>query len=100
MACPDTVHYTQTDLGCIPNDPGGFTSKFYSIGLGLCAAAAFLFILYGGFLILTSQGNISQFNRGKGYVFYSVVGLLFAVLAAVFLQFVVIDLLKIPGFTK
>lgn len=96
--CPG--NQTLTDFGCIPNDPGGFTSKFYGIGLGLVSAAAFLFILYGGYLILTSQGNPTQFNRGRGYVFYSIMGLLFAILAAVFLQTVAIDFLHIPGFSK
>jgi Type IV secretion system pilin len=98
MTCPP--NQTATDFGCIPNEPGGFTSKLYGIGLGLVGAAAVLFIIYGGYLILTSQGNSLQVARGKTYVMYSIIGLIFAILAAIFLQLVVVDFLHIPGFSK
>ena len=98
MNCPP--NQTHTDFGCIPNEPGGFTSKLYGIGLGLVAASALLFIIYGGYLILSSQGNSTQLARGKTYVFSSIIGLIFAILAAVFLQLVAVDFLHIPGFTK
>lgn len=89
---------TQTDLGCIPDDVPGFVSKFYGIGLGLIGGVALLFILYGGYLILTSQGNPEQLNRGKTNITYAVIGLLLAIFGYVFIEVIAKDILKIPGF--
>lgn len=90
---------TQTDLGCIPNDPFGFVTKFYGIGLGFVGAVALLFMIYGGYIILTSQGNPDKLNNGKSYIFYALAGLLLAVFGYVFIQVVIVDILKIPGFS-
>lgn len=87
-----------TELGCIPSDPIGFVAKFYSIGLGLIGGVAVLFIIYGGYLILTSQGNPTQLNNGKSYIAYAIVGLLLAVFGYVFIQIVLVDILHAPGF--
>ena len=88
-----------TDLGCIPNDPIGFVQKFYGIGLGMIGGVALLFIMYGGYLIMTSQGNPSQLNNGRSYIVYALIGLLLAIFGYVFVQVIVVDVLQIPGFT-
>lgn len=87
-----------TDLGCIPNDVMGFVSKFYGIGLGLIGGIALLFIIYGGYLILTSQGNPEQINKGKTNIVYAVIGLLLAIFGFVFIETIAKDILRIPGF--
>jgi hypothetical protein len=46
-----------TDLGTIPCTPTGFAQALYSVGLMFIGVVALLFIVYGGFLILTSQGS-------------------------------------------
>lgn len=98
MACLSTE--TSTDLGCIPNDPVGFVGKFYSIGLSLIGGVAVLFIIYGGYTLLTSRGNPAQINKGKSYIFYAIAGLLLAIFGYVFVQIIAVDILKIPGFSK
>lgn len=95
MPCPDGV---QTDLGCIPNDPFAFVAKFYGIGLGIIGGVALLFIIYGGYIILTSQGDPNQLNTGKSYVYYAIAGLLLAIFGFVFIQVIAVDVLHIPGF--
>ncbi|MDP3987605.1 MAG: hypothetical protein Q8P80_00470 [Candidatus Levybacteria bacterium] len=87
-----------TDLGCIPNDPIGFVAKFYGIGLGLIGGVAVLFIIFGGYTILTSQGNPSELNKGKSYIYYAIVGLLLAIFGFVFIQVIAVDILHVPGF--
>jgi hypothetical protein len=94
--CPATE--TATELGCIPNDPIGFVTKFYAIGLGLIGGVSLLFIIYGGYIILTSQGNPGKLNNGKSYILYAIIGLLLAIFGFVFIQVVAIDILHIPGF--
>ncbi|HZJ18463.1 MAG TPA: hypothetical protein VFD45_02490 [Patescibacteria group bacterium] len=89
---------TPTELGCIPNDPIGFVTKFYSIGLGLIGGVSVLFIIYGGYIILMSQGNPDKLNTGKSYIFYAIIGLLLAIFGYVFVQIIAVDILHIPGF--
>lgn len=87
-----------TDLGCIPNDPVLFVGRFYSIGLSLIGGVAVLFIIFGGYTLLTSQGNPTQINKGKSYIFYAIAGLLLAIFGYVFVEVIAVDILKIPGF--
>lgn len=93
------LNEVQTELGCIPADPIGFTAKFYSIGLGLIGGVALLYIIYGGYIILTSKGNPEQLNKGKSFIFYSILGLLLAIFGYVFVQVVIADILHVPGFS-
>ncbi|HEV2339704.1 MAG TPA: dockerin type I domain-containing protein [Patescibacteria group bacterium] len=89
-----------TGLGCIPNNPIGFTAKLFVIGLSLIGGIATLFIIYGGYLILFSQGNSSQIQRGKRYLTSAITGLLFFILAASFFEFVTLNILHLPGIGK
>lgn len=95
VSCPDGV---QTDLGCIPNDPFAFVTKFYGIGLGLIGGIALLFIIFGGYTILTSQGQPDKLSKGKSYIYYAIAGLLLAIFGYVLIQIIAVDVLHIPGF--
>lgn len=88
-----------TDLGCFPNDPIGFVQKFYPVGLGFVGGIALITLILGGYVILTSQGNPMKVNAGKQYIFYSIIGLLLAIFGYVFIQVVLVDILKVPGFS-
>ncbi|HSX40955.1 MAG TPA: hypothetical protein VLF68_05090 [Candidatus Saccharimonadales bacterium] len=87
-----------TGIGCVPTDPSGFVGKFYGYGLGILGGVALLFIIYGGYILLTSQGNAQSLSKGKSYIFYAIAGLLLAIFGYVFVQVVVVDILHIPGF--
>lgn len=90
----------ETDFGCLDqSNPAKFGSQLYNIGLGFIGAVSLLFIVYGGYLILSSQGNIDQLNKGKSYIFYSIAGLILAVAGYAFYQIIARDVIKIPGFT-
>ncbi len=97
-AC-DPVKEIVTDFGCIPNDPIGFVSKFYGIGLGLIGLVGLSFLIIGGYHILMSQGNPEQLNVGKSYITYAIIGILLAIFGFVFIQVIAGDILKIPGFS-
>lgn len=98
MKC--ALNEVATDLGCFPNDPIGFVQKFYPMGLGLVGGVALLTLILGGYVILTSKGDPQRVNAGKGYLFYSIIGLLLAIFGYVFIEVIVVDLLKVPGFAK
>lgn len=89
---------TQTDVGCLPDDPINFVAKFYVLGLGIIGAVAIISMVYGGYILMTSNGNPDRINLGKSYIFYAIAGLILAILGFAFVQIVVIDALHIPGF--
>jgi cell division protein FtsW (lipid II flippase) len=93
---PDNM---QTELGCIPTTPAGFVQKYYGYGLGLIGGVATLFIIYGGYIMMMSQGNPTKVNEGKSYLVYSFIGLLLAVFGYVFVQVILVDVLHVPGFS-
>lgn len=98
MDCVNGV--LKTDLGDISCSPTGFASSLYGIGLSFIGVVALLFIVYGGFLILTSQGSQDQLRRGKSYITYSIVGVVLAIAGYALYQILAIDVIKIPGFTR
>jgi len=87
-----------TDFGCIPDDPVGFVQKFYSVGLAFIGMVALLFIIIGGYSIMTSKGDPGKLQKGKSYIIYSIAGVLLAIFGFVFIQVVTGDILRIPGF--
>jgi hypothetical protein len=88
---------TITELGCFPNDPASFVSNFYGVGLSIIGGVSVLFIIYGGYIVLTSQGSPSQLEKGRSYIFYAIAGLLLAIFGYAFFKFIAVDILRIPG---
>ncbi len=89
----------QTDFGCIPNSPIGFVEQLYTIGLGLIGMVALLFMIYGGYQILTSRGDPEALEKGKSYILYAIIGLVLAIFGFALLQLIAGDILKVPGFS-
>lgn len=94
--CPDGQ--SSSDFGCIPDDPGGFAAKIYSIGLLFVGGAALLSIIYGAFLVLTSSGEADKLNKGKSYIVYALIGLFLAVGGYAFYRIIGTNIIQIPGF--
>ena len=89
-----------TSFGCLQTDPGAFISQtVIPIGISLGAAAAFLTILYSAYLIQTSQGNAEKLKKARAYLNASLIGLMLIIFAALILQIVGIQILRIPGLT-
>lgn len=91
---------TMTELGCIPKDPTGFAIEFYAIGLGLIGGLSLLFLIFGGYILLTSSGDPIRLRNGKSFIFYALFGLLLAIFGYVFVEVIVIDILKLPDFER
>jgi hypothetical protein len=83
---------------CIPTDAPGFASMIYSIGLGLIGFVAVIFLMIGGYYLMASKGNVEYVQRGKSYIFYSIAGLLLAILGFLLIE-ITTGVLQIPGFS-
>jgi len=95
-ACPDGQ--TDIDIMCVPNTTAGFVAAMYSVGLGLIGGVSLLYIILGGYFILTSQGDAQKLAVGRSYITYAVIGLLLAIFGFVFTTVIAVDILRIPGF--
>lgn len=91
---------TETEVGCISGNPIGFTKQVYGVGLGLVGGVGVLFIIYGAYLILSSQGDPAQLQKGKSYILYSIIGIILAVAGFALYQIISVDILKLPGFSR
>ncbi len=95
--CDKTKEF-ETDFGCVPADPTGFTSRIYAIGLGLIGGAALLSVMYGGYLVMSSRGNRDQLMKGRSYIFSAIAGMVLAIVGFALYQIIARDVVKIPGF--
>lgn len=79
-----------TDSNCNIIDPskapGGLSGFIWTIvlnaieiGLNVAGIAAFILIIYGGFLFMTGGGNASQIEKGRKTLIYAVVGLVLSI---------------------
>lgn len=95
-----------TFLGCLGGE-GGFTEQgaagsvvqsLLNIVFSMIGGIAFLYLLYGAFVIATSQANPERLNYGKRVVYGAIAGLIFTVGSVFIVKFIASGILKIPGF--
>jgi len=97
----DSKHYAWTAIGCIPTDVSAILKDYVFVyGTGLAGGIAFLYFLYGAFLILTSMGSAEKINEGKEIMISAVSGLILIIFSVFLLGIIGVDILRIPGFTK
>lgn len=94
-----------TSIGCINTSLGDFTKPGAAGSLAtvmlnfifrIAGGIAFLYILYGSFLILTSQANPERLSQGKRTVYGAVIGLAFVLLSVFITNLITNQILKIP----
>jgi hypothetical protein len=78
-----------------PNDMGGISAFIWrivlnviQIALVLIAYIAGFFILYGGFLYMTANGNADQVKKGTKSIFNAVIGLVISLSAIAITNFI------------
>lgn len=87
-----------TVFGCIPTGQGGFVQTIVNLVTGVAGGIAFLIMLKGAALLMTSQGDPNQIQAGKSSMTKGAAGLLIVVFATVILRIIAADILKLPGF--
>jgi hypothetical protein len=90
-----------TAIGCVPfgstNELAGFFLKW---GIGIGSGIAFLLILYGGFMIMTSSGNPERVKAGQELLTAAISGLLLLIFSAFVLRIIGVDILQLPGLNR
>lgn len=87
-----------TVFGCIATSPEAFVKSILSIVFGVSGGIAFLAVLSGSAIVLTSAGNPERLQTGKDIIFSSIVGILLILFSVFLLRFVGFEILRIPGF--
>lgn len=89
-----------TVFGCIPSRPQDFIAIVLKFCLGIGGGIAFMAMLFGSFMLLTSAGDPQRINGGKQILTYSIIGLLVILFSVFILQLIGIQILGLPGFGK
>ena len=95
-----------TFLGCIKSSEGfteegaagGVVQSLLNIVFSMTGGIAFLYLLYGSFVITTSQEEPERLNYGKRVVYGAITGLIFTLGSVFVVKFIASGILKIPGF--
>jgi len=96
-----------TFLGCISTNLGSFeergaagsvVNQLLRIISSLIGGASLISLLYGAFILLTSQNNPEKITQGKKMIFGAIAGLIFAISAVFIIGFIGGKILQLPGF--
>lgn len=96
------VHCTKvgTALGAISVTPNEVIGALFAWILGIAGVSAFLLFLFAGYNLMTSGGNKEKVQAAREVITSAIVGLLFIIFSVVILEFIGVDVLRIPGLGK
>jgi len=75
-----------------------FVQKMLDVIFSLAGGLAFLYLMYGGFIILTSQADPEKLNYGRRLIYGSIVGLILTLGSVFIVNLIGSGFLHIPGF--
>jgi len=75
-----------------------FVQKILDIIFALSGGLAFLYLMYGGFIILTSQADAEKLNYGRRLVTGAIAGLIITLGSVLLVNLIGSGILHIPGF--
>ncbi|MDO5561543.1 MAG: hypothetical protein Q4G02_02095 [bacterium] len=87
-----------TAIGCIPTNPIGAIGQLLTFLMGIGSVLIFAQILVGAFTLMTSKGDPKGVQDAKSRITNSIIALLFILFSVTILQFVGVNILRIPGF--
>jgi len=98
VLCGNNSEAINTAIGCIPvGNPQELTSFLLRWAISIGGGVAMMFIIYAGFLIMTSSGNPKQVAAGKELLTAAVTGLLLLIMSAFLLNFIGVEILRLPN---
>lgn len=112
--CIDDYEGIWTAIGCIecaahrdggnPNcenkSASSIIERLLRVGLTMAGGFALISILGAGLMFSISQGDPKRTNEAKELITAAVIGLLFIIFSVTILQFIGVNILRIPGFAS
>lgn len=89
-----------TAIGPFGTKPLDFINKLGSWLLAIGGIAAIVFMVYSGYIIMTSRGDKEKIANAREIMTSAVTGLIFIILSITILEIIGIDILRIPGFER
>ena len=89
-----------TGIGCINATQASFSQTLLNIIFSISGGIAFLYFLYGAFIIATSQDDGEKLNYGRRLVYGAIIGLIIILSSFLIVNFIASGVLRIPGFNK
>jgi len=88
-----------TAIGCIDaSSTEGIVGKLMTVGISIAGGIALLMILAAAFMFSTSEGEPKRTSEAKEILTSAIIGLIFIIFSVTLLQFIGVNILKIPGF--
>ncbi|MBI4991020.1 hypothetical protein HZB96_02905 [Candidatus Gottesmanbacteria bacterium] len=99
VKCVSDDKHIWSAIGCLPIDFSALIKDYiFTTGVGLAGSIAFLYFLYGAFVILTSAGNAEKIEEAKQIITSALTGLLLIIFSIFLLRVIGVDVLALPGF--
>jgi len=88
----------ETAIGCVVYENINAFIKFMLIWfIGISGGTAFMLMVYGGFLFITSAGNPEKVRVARTILVSALSGLLFLIFSVFILRVIGVQILNIPG---
>jgi len=95
-----------TMLGCISSGTSftgqagasTFVQVLLNVVFSLAGGLAFLYLMYGGFIVITSQADPERLNYGRRLIFGAIAGLIITLSSVFIVNIIGSGVLHIPGF--
>lgn len=98
-SCLSDGQHIWTAIGCVPIKFEEIIKDYvFKTGVGIAGSIAFLYFLYGAFMILTSAGNAERIEEAKQIITSALTGLLLIIFSIFLLRVIGVDVLALPGF--
>lgn len=94
---PERPTSVYTALGCIKIDESSFLRQIIRLLLSVSGLIALLSILAAAFMLSTSQGDSNKVKQARELITAAVSGLLFIIFSTIILDFIGVQILRIPG---
>jgi len=82
------------------SSPQTFIKGIFSFILALAGTAAFLILIYAGYIYMTSAGDKTKVQAARDTITSAIAGLLFLIFSITILEIIGIDILALPGFGR
>lgn len=90
LVLADTGDYGLSSISGLPTDePGAYANKIIQYAVGLVGIILVVFLIYGGFLYLTSGGKEQQAGKAKTVITYAIFGTVVLFAAYIIAKYVI-----------